>query len=82
MESVKAASEIFSPVSGKVVEKNTAVEETPSLINTSCYNEGKNSKIRKNFFPKFYSRLAFQSGTFEWGGSKKLDVWKTVRRIP
>lgn len=40
LESVKAASEIYSPVSGDVTEKNTAVEETPSLINTSCYENG------------------------------------------
>jgi glycine cleavage system H protein len=40
LESVKAASELYSPASGTVTEKNTTVEETPSLINRSCYNEG------------------------------------------
>jgi len=40
IESVKAASEIYCPVSGKVVEKNPNVEETPSLINKSCYEKG------------------------------------------
>ncbi|KAB0795460.1 hypothetical protein PPYR_10747 [Photinus pyralis] len=40
LESVKAASELYSPVSGRVVEKNESVEETPSLINTSCYDKG------------------------------------------
>lgn len=40
LESVKAASEVYSPVSGKVTEKNLAVEETPALINTSCYDQG------------------------------------------
>ncbi|KAG8233088.1 hypothetical protein J437_LFUL013088 [Ladona fulva] len=40
LESVKAASEIYSPVSGKVLEKNTAVEESPGLINESCYDKG------------------------------------------
>lgn len=40
LESVKAASELISPVSGKVVEKNEAVESKPSLINSSCYKEG------------------------------------------
>lgn len=37
---MKAASELISPVSGKVIEKNEAVESKPSLINTSCYEEG------------------------------------------
>lgn len=40
LESVKAASEIISPVSGKVIEKNEAVENKPSLINSSCYEDG------------------------------------------
>lgn len=40
LESVKAASELYSPVSGKVVEKNDAVENSPGLINTSCYEKG------------------------------------------
>ncbi|KAM7356139.1 glycine cleavage system H protein, mitochondrial [Cochliomyia hominivorax] len=46
LESVKAASEVYSPVSGEVTEKNTAVEETPSLINTNCYDEGWLYKIK------------------------------------
>lgn len=40
LESVKAASELFCPVSGKVTEKNAEVEETPGLINSSCYEKG------------------------------------------
>ena len=42
LESVKAASELYSPVSGTVSEKNVSVEESPGLINTSCYENGKN----------------------------------------
>lgn len=40
LESVKAASEIYSPVTGVVTEKNGDVENKPGLINTSCYDEG------------------------------------------
>uniref|UniRef100_A0A1B6DBN3 Glycine cleavage system H protein n=1 Tax=Clastoptera arizonana TaxID=38151 RepID=A0A1B6DBN3_9HEMI len=40
LESVKAASELYSPVSGKVIAKNSEVEETPALINKSCYEKG------------------------------------------
>ena len=32
LESVKAASEIYSPVSGTVVEKNDKVENAPALV--------------------------------------------------
>ncbi|XP_063240751.1 glycine cleavage system H protein, mitochondrial isoform X2 [Bacillus rossius redtenbacheri] len=40
LESVKAASELYSPVSGRIVGKNSSVEETPALINQSCYEKG------------------------------------------
>jgi len=40
VESVKAASEIYTPVSGKITEVNSVLEDKPALVNTSCYNEG------------------------------------------
>ncbi|OWR41945.1 glycine cleavage system H protein, mitochondrial-like [Danaus plexippus] len=40
LESVKAASEVYSPISGTITEKNDAVESSPSLINKSCYEDG------------------------------------------
>jgi len=40
IESVKAASEILSPLSGKVVEVNSKLEEKPGLVNTDCYGDG------------------------------------------
>jgi glycine cleavage system H protein len=35
VESVKAASDVFAPVSGTVTEGNTALEDDPALVNTS-----------------------------------------------
>ncbi|XP_023323891.1 uncharacterized protein LOC111697949 [Eurytemora carolleeae] len=40
LESVKAASEIYSPLAGTVLEKNESVEDKPSLINTSPEEKG------------------------------------------
>ncbi|XP_031846766.1 glycine cleavage system H protein, mitochondrial [Nomia melanderi] len=40
LESVKAVSDLCSPISGKVIEKNEAVEKTPAIINSSCYDKG------------------------------------------
>ncbi|KAJ8713253.1 hypothetical protein PYW07_013623 [Mythimna separata] len=40
LESVKAASEIYSPVTGVVTEKNAEVEKKPALINTNYYDAG------------------------------------------
>ncbi|CDW52325.1 glycine cleavage system H protein [Trichuris trichiura] len=40
VESVKAASDVYSPVSGTVTEVNNSLEETPSLVNKSCLDNG------------------------------------------
>ena len=40
VESVKAASEVYTPISGEVIEVNDTLEETPELVNTSPYEEG------------------------------------------
>ena len=40
VESIKAVSAIYSPLSGAVKEINAALQERPELINTSPYNEG------------------------------------------
>jgi glycine cleavage system H protein len=46
VESVKAASDIYSPVSGEVVERNEAIEADPSLLNTDPFGAGWIFKIR------------------------------------
>ena len=40
VESVKAASDIYAPVAGKVIEVNEAVRSNPALVNTAPYTEG------------------------------------------
>lgn len=40
VESVKAASDIFSPVSGEVVAVNEALEDAPETVNASPYDDG------------------------------------------
>lgn len=40
VESTKAASDIFAPVTGKVVSVNSTLESEPELINKDCYNAG------------------------------------------
>ena len=37
VESVKAVSDVFSPVSGKVAEVNEAIVDDPALVNNDCY---------------------------------------------
>jgi len=40
MESGKWVGKIFIPVTGKIVEVNEELEDSPELINESCYDEG------------------------------------------
>src|SRR5271155_2585615 len=40
VESVKAASDVFAPVSGEVVAVNSEVESTPGLINEDAFGRG------------------------------------------
>ncbi|PKN53670.1 MAG: glycine cleavage system protein H [Deltaproteobacteria bacterium HGW-Deltaproteobacteria-13] len=40
VESVKSVSDVFAPVSGEVIDVNTALEETPELINQDAFGEG------------------------------------------
>lgn len=40
VESVKAASDIYAPVSGEVVEVNDALEDDPGLVNNDPYGDG------------------------------------------
>ena len=40
IESVKAASDLYAPVGGEVVEVNTALEDAPELINQDAFEAG------------------------------------------
>jgi glycine cleavage system H protein len=40
VESTKSVSDVYSPVSGRVVERNGVLTETPELINRDPYGEG------------------------------------------
>jgi glycine cleavage system H protein len=46
VESVKAASEVFSPASGEIVEVNGALEGEPSLINEDALGKGWIAKLK------------------------------------
>lgn len=46
IEAVKAVSELFSPLTGEVVEINEALESDPSLVNKDTYGDGWMIKMR------------------------------------
>ena len=46
IEAVKAVSDLYSPISGEVIEINIALDDDPSLVNTDPYGEGWMIKLR------------------------------------
>ena len=40
IESVKAVSDLFAPVTGRVADTNSELEDNPELVNESCYRAG------------------------------------------
>ena len=46
VEAVKAVSELYSPLSGEVVEVNERLEKEPALVNTAPYTDGWMIKLR------------------------------------
>ena len=46
VESVKAVSDVYSPLSGEIVEVNEALKETPEQINDDPYGEGWLVRVR------------------------------------
>lgn len=57
VESVKAASDIFSPISGEVIAINAALEETPETVNSSPYDDGWFFKVKPSDLAELDSAL-------------------------
>ena len=46
VESVKAASDVYTPISGEIIEVNSALEEQPETVNDSPYDDGWFFKVK------------------------------------
>lgn len=46
VESMKASSDIFTPIAGEIIEVNTELEDAPETINEDCYGKGWMFKIK------------------------------------
>ena len=58
IESVKTASDIYTPVSGTIIEVNGALETTPELVNESPYKEGWLFRVRMDDPTEYDSLLS------------------------
>ncbi len=68
VESVKTASDIYSPVSGQVVEVNKAVVDNPALVNTEPYAGGWFYKIKLSHPGEVNSLLSPEQYKAQIGG--------------
>lgn len=57
VESVKAASDVYSPLDGEIVEANEALEESPELVNSDPYGDGWLFRIKPSDPAEFDSLL-------------------------
>lgn len=65
VESVKAASDIYSPLSGEVIAINEALEDTPELVNNSPFDDGWFFKVQPSEIDELDNAL--DSETYEDG---------------
>lgn len=61
VESVKSISDLYSPISGRILEVNRDLEMTPNLINSSSYDEGWIFKISIDSFQEASRLLSAES---------------------
>lgn len=67
IESVKAVSDIYAPVSGEIVDVNGAIEDDPEVVNRDPYGEGWLFRVRFDELPSFlddkgYAALVADAG--------------------
>ena len=66
IESVKAVSDLFAPVSGEVLERNEALQDAPEFVNASPYGDGWLLKMRVEELEQVDALLdaaSYRSGT-------------------
>jgi glycine cleavage system H protein len=61
VESVKAASDIYSPISGEVIEVNETLGDTPEIVNDSPYDDGWFFKVRPDELEELNNALDSQA---------------------
>ncbi|QJR79977.1 glycine cleavage system protein GcvH [Alteromonas pelagimontana] len=56
-ESVKAASDVYAPISGEIIAVNTDLEDSPELVNSDSYGDGWLFKIKADDVEEFEGLL-------------------------
>lgn len=82
VDSVKASSDIFSPMSGEVSEINENLLEHPELINQSPYESGWMLKIKPSQQPEFDSLMTKEEYDIFVGEERDKDKGRRVSNKP
>ena len=95
VESVKATSDIYSPVSGTVSGVNNALTENPKLVNDSAESEGWIAKLSNvdaslRQITKFYSQDEYKRFVelravfteIDWSGDRRIELSEFVKAVP
>ncbi|RFA09731.1 glycine cleavage system protein H [Subtercola boreus] len=61
IESTKSVGELFAPVNGTVLAKNSAVEDSPELVNSDPYGEGWLIRVAFTDLPELLSYTEYQA---------------------
>jgi glycine cleavage system H protein len=61
VESVKAASDVYAPISGEIIEINEELEDSPELINESAFVEGWIVKVKLSAPEQLDSLLSYDA---------------------
>lgn len=64
VESVKAVSEIYIPISGEIAEVNEGLEDAPELVNNDCYEGGWLVKVKPSD-PSEFEQLLDKAAYFD-----------------
>ncbi len=64
IESVKAVSDLFAPVTGEVIEVNEALKEKPELVNTDPYGDGWMVRVKMSD-PSEFDELLMSAEEYE-----------------
>ncbi|MCL4377199.1 MAG: glycine cleavage system protein GcvH [Actinobacteria bacterium] len=78
LESGKWVGRVFVPFSGEIIEVNSELEDSPELINESCYNEGWIAKIKPSKVQEEIANLMKTGPDFE--EFMKEEIQKNVKK--
>jgi glycine cleavage system H protein len=66
VESMKASSDLYSPVNGEITEVNTALEDSPELVNSDPYGRGWMWKIKPSNLDEDLAKLMDSKAYLEY----------------